>query len=774
MLLLIIAIGGGLGSWIALGNGLPGFGGGGEPKSTSKTVSAIEGGIVTLGRDITLRIPPGTLSADATIAISRVTAKAAALPELQAAVPITSAFTIDIRGAELLKPISLEVVFDPGRIPDDTPLELAFLARFDDVSNRWAPLFGMVDPERHAVVVETDHLSILQGWIPDVKALLRKMSDALVSLSLPTAEIPKCERRSPNYMSLDFNDLLLACIEEARDGILGEAVLRIANNRAFAVLIDIDPRENVELLSPVSRGIIYDSVWSFLTEKVGGGLVYVPPAGKVEFIVRFPGPGDIQLSSEPSRLTLAADVFVIILKWLLRSYGIDPDASDFTRQEMQRLGVTILSMECMFKAVTATSTPREMVSTVVQCFPAMVELPPKIGALAALVLKDLRIAVAVGQLVYEEFASGGRGLVTVSYQPGRVSVPPPASIPAGKIAFWSDRDGGGLYLMDADGRNVVKVAQSYPGQSLLWRSWAAISPDGTYVAHVGECPGLPDSNLFAPLVVQRLDGAARKVIDDEYIRCYTGSYPCGFDWSPDGTKIVFCLWSGELIIAGPDGSGRTQLGKGMFPAWSPRGDVIAFSLINTITEAEPARCGIYTIRPDGTDRRLLTEVLCPSQDSLLLMPPRPAWSPDGSFLVFAAATRVGSPRDPWDLKESDVFLMRADGSGLTNVTNDAAIDQGPVWVDCRTPTAGCEARVTNVQPQKLNVREDPGTKGKVIGQLSEGDAVCVVSWPVYVHGHLWWPVSSRGGIAGWAAARDPAHPDIRWLTPTGQTCSHGL
>jgi len=389
--------------------------GGGKQPETSQPITAANGGTVTLGNDIMVRVSPGALSADATIAISRAADKAAALPELEAAVPISSAYSIDIRGAELLKPIWVEVVFDPGRIPDDTPLELAFLARFDDASNRWVPLFGMVDPERHAVGVEVDRLSLLQGWIPDLKALVRKMSDALVSLSLPTAEVPKCERQSPNYMSLDFEDLLPACIGETQTGISGEAVLRIANNRAFSVLIH--PPENVRLLSPVSYGAIYDWVWSFLAEKVGRGLVYVPPAANAEFVVRFSGPGDLQFSSGPSRLTLAADVFVVILKWLLKSYGIDPDASDFTRQPMHDLGVSVLSMDCLSKAMTANATMRELVSTVVQCFPAMVSLPPKIDTLATLVLKDLRTVAAVDQLAYEEFVGESRGLVTVSYQP---------------------------------------------------------------------------------------------------------------------------------------------------------------------------------------------------------------------------------------------------------------------------------------------------------------------------------------------------------------------
>ena len=46
-----------------------------------------------------------------------------------------------------------------------------------------------------------------------------------------------------------------------------------------------------------------------------------------------------------------------------------------------------------------------------------------------------------------------------------------------------------------------------------------------------------------------------------------------------------------------------------------------------------------------------------------------AWSPDGAKIAFS------SNRDGND----EIYVMNADGSGLTNLTNDSAVDYAPTW-----------------------------------------------------------------------------------------------
>ena len=48
---------------------------------------------------------------------------------------------------------------------------------------------------------------------------------------------------------------------------------------------------------------------------------------------------------------------------------------------------------------------------------------------------------------------------------------------------------------------------------------------------------------------------------------------------------------------------------------------------------------------------------------------RPTWSPDGSELAFVS-TRDGN---------AEIYVMNADGTGQVNITNDAASDNAPAW-----------------------------------------------------------------------------------------------
>jgi Tol biopolymer transport system component len=73
---------------------------------------------------------------------------------------------------------------------------------------------------------------------------------------------------------------------------------------------------------------------------------------------------------------------------------------------------------------------------------------------------------------------------------------------------------------------------------------------------------------------------------------------------------------------------------------------------------------IYTMRPDGSDERNLTDAPGIDQD--------PAWSPDGGSLAFSRL-RPGAT-------DADVFRMRADGTGRVNLTRTPdARERSPVW-----------------------------------------------------------------------------------------------
>jgi len=69
---------------------------------------------------------------------------------------------------------------------------------------------------------------------------------------------------------------------------------------------------------------------------------------------------------------------------------------------------------------------------------------------------------------------------------------------------------------------------------------------------------------------------------------------------------------------------------------------------------------IYTMKPDGTDWRRLTQSQGNNED--------PSWAPDGEHLAFVS-NRTGDPQ---------IYIMRADGTNQHQLTFDG-VNQSPAW-----------------------------------------------------------------------------------------------
>ena len=350
---------------------------------------------------------------------------------------------------------------------------------------------------------------------------------------------------------------------------------------------------------------------------------------------------------------------------------------------------------------------------------------------------------------------------TITPSPTPEPTPTPAPL---RILFTSDREPMGTYIMDVDGSNVVRIGSILGVQGVgVWSS------DGSKVAFV-KCPEGPSSD--SELHVAKADGTrdvnvSNDPAPDGFV-CGTESIG-GYDLSDDGRRVVFYSSRDPrgLYVVNADGSGLTFLVEGVLPSWSPDGESITF--IGQTDEAN-WQGDLEIIRPDGSGQRLLAEIPC-SYNTLggPCITLRVRWSPDGTMLLFSASP---SPPDPGFPAEAvyDVYLLRSDGSVLTNITRSATRNHATRWVDCSRPTAGCQARVTNVGPERLNVRKRAGLGASTVGKLSEGDVVCFIGPPRYIDGFKWWPLHAVDGAEGWAAAFDPDAVDEPWLTPTGETC----
>lgn len=109
----------------------------------------------------------------------------------------------------------------------------------------------------------------------------------------------------------------------------------------------------------------------------------------------------------------------------------------------------------------------------------------------------------------------------------------------------------------------------------------------------------------------------------------------------------------RVYVMKPDGSAQTEVTEGSSAAWSPDGTRLALDCSATSQ-------GLCIVQANGADLRALTTVRGDSH---------PAWSPDGTRIVFV------SKRDGHE----QIYVLQADGSQLTRLTNNKARDTDPTW-----------------------------------------------------------------------------------------------
>ncbi len=181
----------------------------------------------------------------------------------------------------------------------------------------------------------------------------------------------------------------------------------------------------------------------------------------------------------------------------------------------------------------------------------------------------------------------------------------------------------------------------------------SVSPDGTQVVFVSSREGDPE------IYVMKADGTD--------VRRLTAFHKEDMAprWSPDGKWISFLSdreGRTRVFVVKPDGtylravSGSVTTGEEREPAWSPDGQKLAF-----VARGRGEKARIWVANVAGGEPVALTDGK--SVDD------QPAWSPDGKFLVFAS-DRTG---------DVELFLMRADGSGQTQLTNSKGADWLPRW-----------------------------------------------------------------------------------------------
>jgi Tol biopolymer transport system component len=180
-----------------------------------------------------------------------------------------------------------------------------------------------------------------------------------------------------------------------------------------------------------------------------------------------------------------------------------------------------------------------------------------------------------------------------------------------RVAFERDRD---IWVMNADGTGQRRV---------------------TSCATVPECAD-SDSGFVEPTFAP--DGRLAFWVQ----RCEEGGY---------------C--SPALFVSQGDGSGLRFLTLGSSPAWSPRGDEIAFLWYGFEPQCGPQGCQhIYLIDPAGTSGARPVTASLGGEESF------PSWTPDGAQLAFSGVYYFngGTP-------DTGIYLVNRDGTGFRLVVS---------------------------------------------------------------------------------------------------------
>jgi Tol biopolymer transport system component len=458
---------------------------------------------------------------------------------------------------------------------------------------------------------------------------------------------------------------------------------------------------------------------------------------------------------------------------------------------------------------------------------------------AALALAALAAAAWLGRRtaapVAPAAAAGGGDLgfhrfTHLTWQAGLESSP--SLSPDGELVAYSAIDGGDrdLFLLRVDGQRAINLTEDSP----VDEDHAAFSPDGRRIAFRSERAG---GGLF---VMGATGESVRRLTD-------FGDNP---SWSPDGGEIVFAteglsdpharektseLW----VVAASGGSPRRiYAGDAVEPAWSPGGHRIAFWRISDAGIRD-----VWTVAADGSDPRPVTDapsvdwspawaggthlwfasdrggVMNPWRVAIDEATGRPrgepepitlpaAWSGeislsgDGRRLVYRSSTMTAEVRRlPFDAAagritgpaerlfdtaipavgldvsrdgamifrtasgQEDVYVVGADGSGLRKLTDDVAKDRHPVWSPDGSQAAFYSARsgryeVWTVDRDGANLRQRSEATGSGI------DASLV--YPIWSPDGRSFAASLGGGIVRFPVADRPVPVSRMTVVPVAR------
>jgi dipeptidyl aminopeptidase/acylaminoacyl peptidase len=245
-----------------------------------------------------------------------------------------------------------------------------------------------------------------------------------------------------------------------------------------------------------------------------------------------------------------------------------------------------------------------------------------------------------------------------------------ADQPSARIAFVArDR----LVVVDARGEARIQLAAAATAADPAW------SPDGSMIAFARNEP----SHRYVRIWSVRPDGGELRPITRTPLRGALESTPA---WSPDGKRLAFAservarseAQYVRLVTVAADGTDeRTVVDETRKsgdpyitdPAWSPDGARLLYTRTQ-FGHSGPTRSTVYSVKTDGSDRRLVASDAAGA-----------AWSPDGRRIAFASSRDRNGETCDSDVCDPDneIYVAGPDGSDPRRLTYTKAQESSPAW-----------------------------------------------------------------------------------------------
>lgn len=232
--------------------------------------------------------------------------------------------------------------------------------------------------------------------------------------------------------------------------------------------------------------------------------------------------------------------------------------------------------------------------------------------------------------------------------------------PDGKyIAFTSMIDSTEqIYKIKSDGSDLQQLTSATsPSYDPVW------SPDGKYIAFMSEQydvldkSGYPIQNAY----IMKSDGSEQYPLTNGFVNSVSW-YPRTNFLSVSVPESRYTLKTYILNVNGVIQNQFHEFVTSGAPHWSPSGQFVLFENIHAL---ETSHCSdISVMKPDSLNTCFVIDAMIPPVRTIT-----PSWSPDDKYVIFSSNLDGNY----------NLYVVRPDGSNLTQLTNMTGDELFPIW-----------------------------------------------------------------------------------------------